>query len=117
MQAQQQAQQIQMEQVAADIRSKNAKAARDEAGAELTKAQTVAQNMDAAANAMVAATAVIMQPTIAKVADNLLIQGGWTGGQPVPAGLPMAAQGIPPQAVQQPPAQQAPVAPQPQAGA
>jgi hypothetical protein len=123
-QAEQQAlaQQIQMESAAADIRSKNARAAKDEAGAALVKAQTVAQNMTAATNAMTAATQVIQMPTIAKVGDNLLKQGGWAGGDPtqgVPA-APVAAQGIPPQAVQQPPAQaMPPEAPmeQPQQGA
>jgi hypothetical protein len=104
MAAQQEQQQAQREAFMAELRLKHATAAKAEAGAELTKAQTVAQNMTAAADAMTAATAVIQMPTIARVADNLLVQGGWTGGQPIPTGLPPAAQGIPPQAVQQPPA-------------
>ena len=106
----------------AELREKNAKAAKAEADAKRVGAQTVNDNMTAAASAMTAATQVIQLPTIAKVADNLLKQGGWQGGDPtqgMPAANP-AAQGIPPQAVQQPPAQamqpQAPMA-QPQQGA
>lgn len=115
MQAKAVAEQAQQEMFKAELRGKMAKAAKDEAGAALVNAQTVNQNMTAAASAMTAATAVITMPTIAKVADNLLIQGGWQGGTPVPAGLPPAAQGIPPQAVQQPPAPpQVPMEPQPQ---
>lgn len=109
-------QQAQAEQAAAqkalfeaELREKTAKAAKAEAdaaksaaGADLTRAQTVNENMAAAASAMTAATAVIQMPTIAKVADNLLVEGGWTGGTPVPAAA-IAAQGMPQPAVQSPP--------------
>lgn len=128
--AKQEADQAQKAAFMADLRSKEAKAAKDEAGAALIQAQTVEQNMTAALSAMQAATTIAVQPTAAKIADNLLIQGGWQGGTPVPANLPPAAGGMPPaqgipprtpamapQAEQQPPAPPAPVAPQPQPGA
>lgn len=88
----------------ADAAKKEADAAKAAASIKLTEAQTVNENMAAAASAMTAATAVISMPTIAKVADNLLIEGGWQGGAPVPAVpiAPAAAQGMPQAAVQQP---------------
>lgn len=110
----------------AELREKNAKAAKAEADTDLTKGKTVESAMNAAALAMTAATAVIQMPTIAKVADNLLLEGGWNGGVPVPANMVPASKGLPQgmnPAVQQPPAPPAqaqmapPVEPQPQTGA
>lgn len=95
----------------ADAAKKDAEAKKSAAAVALTEAQTVAQNMLAAQEAMTAATAVITLPTIAKVADNLLMEGGWTGGQPVPN---IAAMGIAPPQPPAPP-QNAPVPGQPPA--
>lgn len=89
----------------ADANLSGAKADQAAAAIELTNAQTVSANMTGAAAAMTAAMQVIQMPTIAKVADGLLIAGGWTGGQPVPVNI--ASQGI-----VRPPA--APAANQPQ---
>lgn len=85
----------------AELAEKVGKVAKTDAETGRIKAQTVADNMTAADLAMQAATAVISMPTIAKVADNLLMEGGWAGSQPVP--LPPAAQGMPQPAVQQSP--------------
>ncbi len=114
-------QQAQEEMFMAELRGKTADAAKKEAEADkaratidLTRAQTVNQNMMGAQAAMTAATLVITQPTIAKVADNLLIEGGWGGGTPVPSN--MAAMGIAPQpAPGAPPAPNPPMPPGPQA--
>lgn len=78
----------------ADADKKAAEADKARASIDLTRAQTVQQNMRGAQEAMTAATAVITMPTIAKVADQLLKEGGWQGGQPV---APPMAQGMPPQ--------------------
>lgn len=112
----------------ADADKKAADAAKARAGVALTEAQTVQQNMTAAQSAMTAASTVVTMPATAKVADQLLQQGGWKGGQPVPTNLPAQgmpmpapAQEMPQQAAQQPP--MAPEAmppegqPQPQQGA
>jgi hypothetical protein len=97
----------------ADAAKKSAEADKAAAGVKLIEAQTVQANMMGAQAAMTAATAVITMPATAKVADNLLLEGGWGGGTPVPpAGLPPAAQGIP----QQQPQQQPPAAPMPPQG-
>jgi hypothetical protein len=127
MAAKQEADAAQKEMFMAELREKNAKAAKAEADTDLTKGKTVEAAMNAASLAMTAATAVIQMPTIAKVADNLLIEGGWNGGTPVPSGMmPTAAQGMPQgmnPAAQQPPAppeQMVPPVeqqPQPQQGA
>lgn len=110
----------------ADAQKKSAEADKARASIDLTKAQTIEAAMLGAQAAMTAATAVVQMPTIAKIADNLLVEAGWTGGAPVPTGIiPAAAQGMPQPmhpAAQQPPAtpqQQAmpPVEPQPQQGA
>lgn len=89
----------------ADAAKKGAEAEKAAAGVELVKAQTVQANMAGAQAAMAAATGVIQLPATAKVADNLLLEAGWSGGTPIqPAGLPpQAAQGIAQQAPQQPP--------------
>jgi len=95
----------------ADAKKKEADAAAAAAKVDLTKAQTVNENMAAAASAMVAATAVTTMPTIAKVADGLLMQGGWQGSTPVPTNLAAQGIGMPPA----PPPQNAPVPPGPPA--
>lgn len=110
----QQAQQLQLAEQQAKVGKLQAeqvllasKAKHADAGANLVAAQTVAANMTGAGLAMTAATAVIQMPTIAKVADGLLLAAGWTGGQPVPTDI--AQQGIirppMPQAANQPNAQ------------
>jgi len=110
---QQQLVQLQMEEQQAKTDLAKANAGKANAGADLTRAQTVAANMTGALAAMTAATQVIQMPTIAKVADGLLVQGGWTGGQPVPINLP-AMQGIAPQVQPAPPVPpQAPQLPAP----
>lgn len=101
----------------ADAQKKAADAKKSEAQIALTEAQTVQANMTGAQSAMAAATQVIQMPTIAKVADNLLQQGGWQGSQPVPTNLKPAAQGMaqPPGMQQAPPQPEAPPAPPEQA--
>lgn len=98
MQQQQQAQQISdqiaMETAAANIRKTNSEADKNAASTEKTKSETVNNNMEAAQKAMQTALAILQAPTIAKVGDHLLLQGGWQGGAPVPANV--AAQGMPP---------------------
>ena len=96
-------------QLEAELREKTAKAAKAEADADRTRAQTVNDNMTAAKSAMEAATAIVQMPTIAKVGDNLLLQGGWQGGDPT-QGVPVAAQGLP-ALPQQPQVPAAPAAP------
>lgn len=115
-QIQQQQLQLAMEEQAATIEDKKASAAQKQANVDVARATMLNLNMTAANSAMSAATQVIQMPTIAKVGDGLLMQGGWQGGLPVPVGLPQAAQqGIPQQAVPvQPPAAPAQFAPQPQ---
>jgi len=88
----------------ADAAKKGAEAEKAAAGIKLIQAQTVQANMMGAQSAMTAATGIIQLPATAKVADNLLLEAGWTGGTPIqPSGLPPAAQGIAPPAPQQPP--------------
>ncbi|CAB4134952.1 hypothetical protein UFOVP275_39 [uncultured Caudovirales phage] len=89
----------------ADAFGKQAKAFREMLLAEQAKAETVLTKVDTAANAMVAAQAVITMPTIAKVADGILKEAGWQAGKP--AGITM---GLPPMQGSQPFQQ----APQPQ---
>lgn len=82
----------------AELREKTAKAAKTESDAERVKAQIVGDKMTSANTAMQAAQAVITMPTIAKVADNLLNEAGWSefSGPAVQSG---AAAGLPPQAL------------------
>lgn len=117
-QAQQQANAAQQEMQAraamAEIAEKEANVALKQAQADAAKAQAgrttalkVSDAMEAAANAMVAATAVIQMPTIAKVADNLLLEGGWQSVKD--AGQAPPIQGLPPMPQQaQPPMQPGP---------
>jgi hypothetical protein len=106
-----------MREQAANIADKEASAAKKHADVDVARATMLNLNMTAANSAMSAATQAIQAPTIARVGDGLLQQGGWQGGLPVPLNLPSAAaQGLPPPqpAPDQPPAGPAPVAAQPQ---
>lgn len=96
----------------AELRKTESEALKNEATAEETKSKTVKNNMEAAQAAMQAALAVIQAPTIAKVGDHLLVQGGWQGGTPVPVAS-VAQQGMPQQAAP-PPAPMPAEQPQPQ---
>jgi len=87
---------IQKAMVEADLREKNAKAAKAEADADRTKRQSINDSVDATNSAMQAAKAVITMPTIARVADNILTEAGWDQAHS------NAAQGLPPQPMQQP---------------
>lgn len=60
------------------IRVETAKATKAEAEAERIKAQTINEKMNATNTAMTAATSVVQMPTIAKVADNILQEAGWS---------------------------------------
>lgn len=89
MQAQQQQQAMQQAQFEAELRNKQADAAKKEAETDRIAAQTVNERMNATGTAMTAATQVIQMPTIATVADNLLIEAGWKDFNTMPArGLP-----------------------------
>jgi hypothetical protein len=115
---------LQQELVQLQIEETREKVAKLRGDTDLTKAKTVESAMSGAKSAMEAATLVIQMPTIARVADGLLMQAGWEGGQPVPTDLPPAAQGIaprpgPPPALPAPAPEQAVPMPeqQPQMGA
>jgi len=84
----------------AELMEKQGKAAKSMAEAERVKRLMVGDSVRATENAMTAATAVITMPTIAKVADNILNEAGWS--QAHQGGLPQ--QGMP----QQPPMQEQP---------
>lgn len=112
---------LQMAEVKAKIALTEAQTATANAQVKKIGADTVNANMTAAVAAMTAATQVITMPTIARVADGLLTQGGWKTGDAVPTNL--AAQGMavaPPMQQQQPLALPAPATPeqlqQPQIG-
>lgn len=94
----------------ANLRKTHSEADKNQAAAAKTEAETVQANMDAALKAMQAALAVVQAPTIAKVGDQLLLQGGWQGGQPVTP----AMQGLPPATPPQPAAPQPAMMPAPQ---
>ena len=99
----------------ADAKAKEATALKTMASAEREQGLAMLDRVTATGEAMVAAQAVVMMPTIAKVADGILQEAGWQNvpGQ-VPSGAPdaslmqpqaMAQQGLPPQQEpQQPPA-------------
>jgi hypothetical protein len=114
-QAAAQAQAIQQALVEADLREKNAKAAKLEADAERVKRMAINDSVDATGKAMQAAQSVITMPTIAKVADNILAEAGWNQAHPGAAaqGLPAMQpdQPMPPQGempMEAPPPEQAP---------
>lgn len=115
-------QQAQAEQAAAqkamfeaDVRGKNAEAAKKEAETKRIEAQTINEKMTATGTAMTAATAVIQMPTIAAVADNLLTEAGWKGYNAASQGLP-PVQPIAPNGMMQMPNGQMPVQPEAAAG-
>ncbi len=118
-QQQQQAQQQQLQQRdieltfaerEADIADKNASADKKRADVDVARSVMLNNNMTAANSAMSAATQIVQMPTIAKVADPLMVQGGWQGGIKVPQNLPLA----PPQQMQPPVQPQAAPEMQPQ---
>ena len=90
-QANAKAQALQEAQIAAELRDKNAKAAKAEAETKRIEAQTIGNKMGATQSAMTSAQAVIAMPTIAAVADNLLAEAGWKGYSPAVGGLPQNA--------------------------
>jgi hypothetical protein len=92
----------------AEVGLKEAQAKKAEAEAGRTSALKTKDAMDAALAGMQAATAVVSMPTIAKVADNLLLEGGWADNRQ--SGTPAPIQGMPPMPQQAP--QQAAPAPQ-----
>ncbi|HJV52778.1 MAG TPA: hypothetical protein VJ652_15025 [Noviherbaspirillum sp.] len=100
MQASAEAQQMQARAAMAEVSLKEAQAAKAQAEAGRTTALKVKDAMDAAAQSMVAATAVVSMPTIAKVADNLLLEAGW---ESKPANGAPPVQGLPAMPAQQPP--------------
>lgn len=89
------------EKVTSDIDKIGAETDKIMAETERTRRLMVGDSMTAADSAMVAAQAIITMPTIAKVADNLLVQAGWKNVHTGPAG------GLPPQMM-------APAAPMPE---
>lgn len=98
-------QQLQMEDIMATLAEKKAKAAKTEAeavraklAAEREEALTMQTRVDATNTAMTAAQAVVMMPTIAKVADGILQEAGWRDftAPSVPMMPPPAMQGMPP---------------------
>lgn len=95
---------IQQALVDADLREKNAKAAKAEADAERSMRQAINDSVSATETAMRAAQAVVTMPTIAKVADNILAEAGWQQAHPANQGLPpaMPGQPMPPQEVSPP---------------
>lgn len=110
-QQQMQAQQAQlaMAEQQANVEHKQAQAKKLNADVDVARSVMLNNNMTAANSAMSAATQAVVAPTIARVGDGLLQQGGWAGGLPVPLNLaPAAAQGIPPQAAQQQPQPESP---------
>lgn len=113
-QAAQMQQKIQMEQIAADLREKNARAGKAEAETDKIKAETVGARIQAEGGAFEAAAAVVQLPAIAGVADNILAEAGWHDAKPVRSlphmPQPQQEQPQPPQEPQQqeqmPPEQQ-----------
>jgi hypothetical protein len=110
-QAAAQANAIQQAMVEADLREKNAKAAKAEADAERVKRMGIGDSVSATESAMRAAQAVITMPTIAKVADNILAEAGWQQAHPPAQGLPQQQMpppdAMPPEMAQQMPPQEA----------
>jgi hypothetical protein len=106
-QVQQQQLQLDMAERQANIADKHASAQKKLADVDVARSVMLNNNMTAANSAMSAATQAVVAPTIARVGDGLLQQGGWQGGLPVPTNLsPAAQQGIPPQAAPATPAMQ-----------
>ncbi len=122
MQAAAMQQELQLEDIMATLAEKKAKALKTEAeavraklAAEREEALTMQTRVDATNTAMTAAQAVVMMPTIAKVADGILQEAGWRDftAPTVPSMPPPAMQGMPPPPEQMPqPQQLEPAAPQ-----
>lgn len=109
-----QQQQIQQADIEMSFKERQAKVDKDVAAARKSDADVDVQrsvmfnnNMTGANSAMSAATQVIQAPTIARVADGIMTQGGWKGGLDVPKNLPQPPQGMP----MQPPVPPQPAAP------
>lgn len=109
--------------IEAEVADKHASAAQKQAQVDVARSVMFNNNMTGANSAMSAAMQVISTPTIARVADNIMVQGGRANGLPVPTNLPQPQQqGIPmlpapqaaPAAPVPPQAAPAPVAAQPQ---
>jgi hypothetical protein len=101
-----------MAKVEAEIDDKRASAEQKRAQVDVQRSVMFNNNMTGANSAMSAALQVIQAPTIARVADGIMVQGGWANGLPVPTNLPQPqAQGLPPQ-LPAPAPQAAPVPPQ-----
>lgn len=93
----------------ASTEDKLANVAKKAVDADVARSVMFNNNMTGANSAMSAAMQVIQAPTIARVADGIMQQGGWQGGLKVPANLPNpAAQGLPQQIPQQPPQEMMP---------
>jgi hypothetical protein len=116
-QMQQKQAELAMAEQQANIEDKQASAAKKRVDVDVARSVMFNNNMTGANSAMSAALQVVQMPTIARVADGIMVQGGWANGLPVPTNLPPpAAQGLPMQAQQPSPvppqAAPAPVAPQ-----
>lgn len=97
----------------AELEGKQADAALKRAKVEREKGLAIVDRVSATGTAMTSAQAVITMPTIARVADGILQEAGWTNFTPV---QPMAQGGLPPQPEPMPPEPQPQPAPdQPQA--
>lgn len=112
--AQQQAQALSLAEQQGKVAKLAADTAKSHADANVANSVAVNNYMTGANSGMSAATQVIMQPTIAKIADALLTQAGWPSPNPLPVNIP-AAQGLAPAGV--PHAPPAPPAPPTQAEA
>ncbi len=91
----------------ATIGEKESKIAKTAAETEKLKREAISVSMVATTDAMTAATAAVMMPTTAKIADGLLNQAGWKGAHVAAGGMPQQL-APPPQ-----PAQAIPVPPPP----
>jgi hypothetical protein len=114
-QMQQKQAELAMAEQEANIADKQASAAKKRVDIDVARSVMFNNNMTGANSAMSAALQVIQMPTIARVADGIMVQGGWANGLPVPTNLPPpAAQGLPTQAQQPqlPAPQPSPVPPQ-----
>ena len=102
-------QQAQAEQAAAQKAMFDAELANKQADAELKRAKVareqglaIVDRVTATGEAMVSAQAVIAMPTIAKVADGILQEAGWTDFSAGPVIQPVVQAGLPAMPQQQP---------------
>lgn len=77
-----------IEGLVATAEDKKAAAKQKAAAIDVARSVMFNNNMTGANSAMSAATQVIQGPTIARIADGIMRQGGWKGGLDVPANLP-----------------------------